>query len=282
MNRVIAALVVAAVVTRVAAADEGSPSPAEARERAADHYRRGMTHYNLGKFAEAIVEFEAAYKLSQEPDLLFNIAQAHRLGDEPKQALFFYDAYLRLRPNAANRADVEARIAEAKKLLEDEKSLQTAPPHGAIEPTTPPQKPAVTTPEKPATSPSTPESAVAVPSPAIDTTPHRSPLTIAGWATGAIGIAGVVTGTYFASRASSGWDKLTQLSVERGTWSDHYAGVERDAQRSERLAAGMIVVGAAAIATGGVLWYLGWRRDRPTLAIVPTGVSAEASVSWRF
>lgn len=281
MNQWIAALVVATALTRVAAADDRPPAnPAEARKRAADHYRSGMTHYNLGEFADAIVDFEAAYKLSQEPDLLFNIAQAYRLGEDYKQALFFYDSYLRLRPNAANRADVEARVVEAKKLLEAQEKLQTAPPRGAIEPPPSPDSPAPTPSPPPVVEPP----AAARPSVAVDTQSRRSSLTIAGWAAGAVGIAGVATGIYFASQAHSGWDELTQLSVARGTWSDHYAGVERDARRSERLAIGLFVVGGAAIATGGVLSYAGWRRDRdrPALAIVPTSDGVEASMSWRF
>src|SRR6185503_2820622 len=50
---------------------------------------------------EAVVEFEAAYKLVLDPALLFNIAQALRQGGHPERALATYKAYLRTAPRAA-------------------------------------------------------------------------------------------------------------------------------------------------------------------------------------
>ena len=81
-------------------------------QEAKDHYERGMAHYELGEFAAAVDEFKQAYQRSQAPGLLFNLAQASRLGKDYEQALHFYRAYLRVRPDAPNRADVEKRIVE--------------------------------------------------------------------------------------------------------------------------------------------------------------------------
>lgn len=279
-------LLVAVSSAPTTASADAPPRPAtdDARKRAASHYQQGITHYNLGEFSQAVAQFKAAYELSQEPDLLFNIGQAYRLQEDYKQALFFYDAYLRLRPNAGNRGDVEARIAEAKKLLEAQKSLQAAPPHGAIEPTTTPAKapPPASPPPQPAVE--TAPSLAHVREPARADAEERSRITVAGWITGAVGVASVATGAYFAMRARSGWDELTQLSEARGMWNEHYADVERDSRRSEHLAVGMLAVGSAAIVTGGVLWYLGSRRDatRASVAILPSTTRMQASVTWRF
>ena len=46
---------------------------------ARDHYERGMAHYQLGEFPQAIDEFKIAYAASRAPGLLFNMAQASRL-----------------------------------------------------------------------------------------------------------------------------------------------------------------------------------------------------------
>lgn len=109
-------------------------------------------------------------------------------------------------------------------------------------------------------------------------------LTAWSLASGAVGVAGVAAGGYFAWRARSEWNQITQLSADRGTWDDHYASVQSDAIRSEHLATVLVVVGAAGIATGAVLWYLGGRRDReqPMLIVAPSRGGAEASMAWRF
>jgi len=71
-----------------------------------------MLHFELGQFKEALGEFEQAYKLSPHPLLLFNIAQAERLAGERDRALATYTAYLQAVPDAPNRSDVEAFVAE--------------------------------------------------------------------------------------------------------------------------------------------------------------------------
>jgi outer membrane protein assembly factor BamD (BamD/ComL family) len=58
------------------------PSPAraddEATEQARKHYQEGKQQFDLGKWDEAIVQFEEAYKLHADPNFLFNLAQAYR------------------------------------------------------------------------------------------------------------------------------------------------------------------------------------------------------------
>ncbi len=45
--------------------------------RARDHYFRGEEAYNLGDFDRAIENFEAAYSLSNRPDLLYNVSLSY-------------------------------------------------------------------------------------------------------------------------------------------------------------------------------------------------------------
>jgi tetratricopeptide (TPR) repeat protein len=97
-------------------------------------YDQGITHYNLGEFDLAIDKFKQAYALTNAPGLLFNIAQAYRLKGDYEQALYFYKTYIRLQPEAANRADVEARIAEMEKAIEDKKNQPVKPPVGTLPP----------------------------------------------------------------------------------------------------------------------------------------------------
>ena len=68
--------------------------------------------YNLGRFSEALSEYEAAYLAVQDPPFLFNIAQCHRKMGKNKEALESYRSYLRVAPDAPNRAEVQRRISE--------------------------------------------------------------------------------------------------------------------------------------------------------------------------
>src|SRR5690348_5715498 len=105
----------------------GGARPAAARDRAGDermreareHYEKGLLHYNLGEFAPAIAEFKTAYELSRAPRLLFNIALAQRLNKDFDGALYSYTTHLRLLPDADNRVDVAARIAEMSRVLRE-------------------------------------------------------------------------------------------------------------------------------------------------------------------
>lgn len=76
------------------------------------HYGRGTSYYNLGRYAEALAEYEAAYLAVQDPPFLFNIAQCQRKMGHDQEALGAYRSYLRVAPNAPNRAEVHKRIAE--------------------------------------------------------------------------------------------------------------------------------------------------------------------------
>jgi tetratricopeptide (TPR) repeat protein len=76
------------------------------------HSNRGTGLYNLGRFSDALAEFEAAYLAIQDPPFLFNIAQCQRKMGNNKEALETYRAYLRVAPAAPNRTEVQRHISE--------------------------------------------------------------------------------------------------------------------------------------------------------------------------
>ena len=123
-------------------------SQAEKRQQAKEHYEKATRLYDVGKYSEAIGEYEAAYLLIEDAALLFNIGQAYRLWDRPEDAIRAYKNYLRRRPEASNRADVERKIADLEKLGEDRRRDLAAPPPAA--PLAPPQ---AATPVQPEPSP---------------------------------------------------------------------------------------------------------------------------------
>ena len=92
-------------------------------------YDKATRAYDVGKYAEAIEEYQKAYEIGGDPPMLYNIAQAYRLNNQPVEAVRFYKRYLQRAPNARNREDVERKIAEQEKILEEQKKLQPpAPP----------------------------------------------------------------------------------------------------------------------------------------------------------
>jgi tetratricopeptide (TPR) repeat protein len=104
-------LALACVLARTVAAQPADP---EAEAEAKLLYQDGVTHYDLAEYDDAIEKFRAAYHLSRQPRLLFNIAQAYRLkgAGSCRNAVHFYRTYLRLVPAAENRAAVEDWLAK--------------------------------------------------------------------------------------------------------------------------------------------------------------------------
>jgi len=78
-------------------------------------YLRGRAHYHARQYQLAIADFDHAYKISREPALLFDLAQAQRKNRAPDRALPLYRAYLRAQPRAANRVEVKLRIAQLRR-----------------------------------------------------------------------------------------------------------------------------------------------------------------------
>jgi len=102
--RVWVALLACLVVTRTAIADPAADAQAR--------WKHGSALYDLGKYKEAIVDFEAAYELDPDPSYLFAIAQANRLDNNYPRAIELFRRYLDLRPDDPKRAEILQAIDE--------------------------------------------------------------------------------------------------------------------------------------------------------------------------
>jgi tetratricopeptide (TPR) repeat protein len=256
-----------------------APAPAltpeeEKKAKAKAAYEKGLGHYNLGDFEQAIVAFREAYAISSAPGLLFNIAQSYRLKKDYEQASYFYTTYLRLKPDASNRADVEARLEEMAKLIEEQKKLQNSPPSGTVAPdgTVTHKEPTVTVNVNQAATAPAPEGGL----------PPATFMT-AGLATGGAGVALLLTGVIFGQLASSAESDLMDLQSMGGTW-DQAAQDKYDAgKRNNAIAIITYIAGGAAVATGGTLYVLGMmKKKRMSATVTPTATGTTASVSWAF
>lgn len=257
---VVVALVVCAPTVRAAGGDS--------LQEAKDHYDRGMAHYELGEFGAAVEEFKQAYARSQAPGLLFNLAQASRLNKEYEQALHFYRTYLRVRPDAANRDDVEKRIAELEPIVEmrrraEEEQLPVVsrPPSARAEPTLP---------------------AAEAPS-IVRPLPSGRGEKIAGIVVGVAGVGALAAGIGLGVASLDAQNKLSSLATQMGSWTPAQASLYQTGQRDATAATALYVVGGAAVATGVILYAVGWKRDRARFAIAPTtGGGAQAVYSCAF
>ncbi len=108
-------------------------------------YRRGVAQYKAEQYADAVVSFEAAYRISQAPRLLYNLGTAHRKLGHLQDAIDFFDEYLKREPaiEPQRRAAVEGYLIELR-AEQNAKNAANVPPNPApITPEAPPKQPLV-------------------------------------------------------------------------------------------------------------------------------------------
>lgn len=112
--RVLCTVCVTLVLARVAHAEDAATRAAKR------HFDRGQKLFTLGKFDEALEEYQKAFDASPIPDFLYNIGQCHRNLGDYEQAIFSFKRFLQLDPEAPNREKVEIIIDELEDKLERE------------------------------------------------------------------------------------------------------------------------------------------------------------------
>ena len=119
----------------VAAAPSSASAGDSSKDRARQHYRKATQLYDIGRWDEAIAEYEKAYALHEDPSLLFNMAQTCRRKGDLKRALDLYKNYLVKEPESPLRGEVEDRIRTLKAQVEQgeqsneaQKPVAVAPP----------------------------------------------------------------------------------------------------------------------------------------------------------
>jgi tetratricopeptide (TPR) repeat protein len=130
------ALALAPVPSVLAAPPEGGE---DATEKAKSLYQEGEKAYRLGKFQDAITNFEAAYELAAIPLILYNLGLAYdRLGDQQtsadawrkaKSLLENFAIELQRDPELGDPAEVETLLAKIDKKIadyEEKESLRNA------------------------------------------------------------------------------------------------------------------------------------------------------------
>ena len=223
-----AALIALSLVVLMAAtpvtATAAPPSPEE-KTKAREHYQKGLTHYDIKEYSDALAEFKNAYRVVQDPAFLFNIAQCYRKLGQDVEALDYYRNYLRRFPTAPNRGEVERRIQEIERELATKAPASSGtppavvapapsrPPADTIKPLTPPPAASGPAPVLPAPTPA--HAGTSPPAAVVTTSPEASggggggePAFYQRWwfwtGVGALVAAAVVTGVAVATRGEVG------------------------------------------------------------------------------
>ena len=213
------------------------------KDEVKQHYQRATRAYDLQKYLEAIDEYQKAYEISGDPPMLYNIAQAYRLADQPADAARYYRRFLQRMPNARNREDVERKIADQEKIAEQRKKS---------EPVTPPQQPPPTTKPppivevKPPPPPTTPTPPLTPPPPPPETSHARS---VVGWSLLAAGVIADGVAAYEGYRAKQKGDQLTKDSMSGKVFDP---SLETDGKNAN-IAAIALGIGGTALAITGII-----------------------------
>jgi hypothetical protein len=249
----------------------------EAKERAA---RKACLS---GDYAKGVEILSDLFIDTKDANHIFNQARCFEQNSRCEEAISRFREYLRkangLRPE--DKADTEKHIADCQALLGQKPTPEPARESAVV--VTPRVEAALAAPNPPpaAASPAPPvPEQVAVASATQPTANPGRGLRIAGIACGVVGVASVGAAIFYYTQAKSYSDKVSGQGANPNP-SDESAG--KHAQTMQWVFYG---AGAAAIATGTVLYVLGWPSadtSHATAAISPlfgpglAGISAQGA-----
>lgn len=279
MNRGLPLLFVLVAATSASAQ---APAPAPSKPDVSALEASGSKHYALAEYDAAIADFKEAFRISDEPGFLFNIAQAYRMKNECRDSATFYKNYLRRATEAANGVE-PANAAKVRGFIADMDACaakQPAPPPTTAPPTTPPTTTATTT-----TAQAHPEHAVdepETPPPAVN---DRAWMKWTGLAGIGVGLIGGGLAVKFALDGKSANDDLTTKCATSCTSAEALA-IQSDGKAANRNAV-IFSIGGGALLVGGVALLVLSRggsqpASEPSASLQLTHGGATASYGWRF
>jgi hypothetical protein len=277
-----------AIFLAVPTAQRG-PSPEEQRL-----FDAGTQALQAGDPRAAEKAWQAGYAVNRDPAFLVHIGEAQEKAGAPAEAAETYRRYLQVAPDAADRAEIEARLTRLGAAGAPAKPPAAAPP-GAGE--APGEFGAGPQPRIPPP----PEPRAPAPARADDEPPPAPPPPASGWTryelTAAISTAAAVTmllaAGLFAASASSNQDDINRLVLHRddmtgaplsySSIAKQYEDAMADGERNDRYAK-LALAGAGAAALVAATFFILDARDarEPAVAIVPSAGGLTAAGTWRF
>jgi hypothetical protein len=241
---------------------------AAAKHLAGKFWRYAVKFFDKKLYKHAMNAWICSNKMHSHPLSLFNVAKAAEKARRYSIALKYYQAYLKVRPNAPEKKTIEDKIRLMKDMVQPGVTPSHPPPRlrGSPPPSPPPGRRI------------TPEPEPRPPKRKIGT------LSIAGWATVGLGSALAVVGVALGGKALS--TKSTFDDAPEGTpWAPEQAGLYKDYDKFSTGAWVCIGLGLATIATGAVLLVLGRKhrkKERISIMPVPTQGGGMVTIGSRF
>jgi hypothetical protein len=226
-------------------------APAAGAESIDSRVRTARTACLSGDYAKGVAILSELFVDTRDPTYIYNQGRCFEQSRKYEDAIGRFQEYLR-----AGRSLSAEEVADAKKHIADCKQLQNE--STPIPPPTPP----------PAAPPAPGPAGVVTSQPAGPTAEPTKPgrgLRTAGIVVGAAGVAGIITGVALSLKGNSLASDMEKL--------DGYTP-DKESSRKDYRNLGMVAygVGAACIATGGVLYLLGLRpaaTEAPHVAFSP-------------
>lgn len=229
---------------------------ADDRTEAHKHYIKGTKAFDLGAYDEAISEYSIAYRIKDDPALLYNLGQAHRLANHPADAIHFYRMYLTKVPDAPNRDEVTTKLSELQGRIEQ----QHATEQQRLEDERKAAEKRANDESRAHSRQTTPTGDVAVvqSSPPIDRKSGRTTM-IAGAVVAGVGVGALAGGVACGVLAKQNADALTRA----GQMMQPFDSNKQSAGKTEQAAEiALLAVGGVAVVTGVVLVLVGRSHAR--------------------
>lgn len=240
MKRLHSMLVAALAVSTVAGADAYAQN-----EDFNAVVQEGMRHYRARQYDQAIDKFEAAYAISPQPELIYNVARAYEKGLKRDEAMAAYERFLSL---PGTTADLRAKALRSLNALRQEKAAMQA-----------------------ANNPPPPPATAAAPPPAggVQTAAPRAERSrTLEWVLIGGGLAVAAAGGVFgvlALQADSDFDDAKAANPADPTLADKKKTVD------DRALAADVLVGVGAVsAVAGIILFLATGDDDGNVAVAPT------------
>lgn len=235
-------------------------------ERAMESYELGKKAYNAARYEDALGHFQEAATRYASPDFQYNIGLCYERLGKPDEAIRAFRTYLRAKPDADDRANVEDRIFQLEREIERAKAEANGQPAPNPQPD---PDPTPTEPPKPS-----------------------RPLIITGAVLTGVGAAlALGGGVGFGIAAADRSDSVDDVSNGNpaGLTFDEVQTLDDEGRRFETFQIVTAAAGAAVAVTGVALLAVGLKRKKaaqpgPSATLVPTwtGRSAGLSLQGRF
>lgn len=231
-------------------------SIAHADPKADDLYRKGELLYTDRHYIDAARMFEQAYQIDPDPAVLFNIAQAYRLGRACVQAARYYHEFLDKVPHPPEAEKLQKYVADM--------DACAAAEHEAIVPQVIHDTKVVHQTE----------------------VVHEQRSLVLPLAIGGVGLAALVVGavfTYDVHALQNLRDKACEPGCIYGDKVARLNDLDSRGKRAERVeAVGYAVGGAAAVAATVLLVLRSQERDERIIVPAPAPGGATLSAIWTF